>query len=160
MKATYRVSVSAPEEQQKRRCLRLLAMVQELHKAGYQLIRIAPGLAPSGCYWRCLVTTADNIRANGWEPVNWESGIARYSSGDEDMYFGWRDAPGKTARELAQAFLERFPDIGKRGAGWDWMYAGWYVTMLGAAEAGDFPVFYADHNVDVPACGLPPAPQV
>lgn len=116
-------------------------------------------MAPSGCYWRCHITSSDNIRGNGWEPKDWNKGIALYTSGDEDKYFGWSDASGKSARQLASLFVERFPEIASKGAGWDWVYAGWYVAMLGAAEAGDFPVYFADYDVDLPEVGLPPGPQ-
>lgn len=159
MTPTYRVSLAPPADADKRRALRLLGMVHELHKIGYQLLRIVPGMAPSGCYWRCHITSADNVRGNGWEPKDWEEGIALYTSGDEDKYFGWKDAPGKNARLLASLFIERFPAIAAKGSGWDWAYAGWYVTMLGAAEAGEFPVYFADYPVDLPVVGLPPAPQ-
>ena len=166
MKPTYRVSLAPPVDTADRRALRLLLMVLELHKAGYQLLRVATGMSPSGAHWRCHITSADNIRGNGWEPrnceddpKNWGDSIAFYTSGQEDKYFGWEDGPGKSARQLAALFLDRFPAIARRGAGWDWSYAGWYVTMLGAAEAGEFPVFFADYDIDIPIVGLPPAPQ-
>jgi hypothetical protein len=34
----------------------VVEMVHELHKAGYQLLRISPGLSPSGIHWRCPIT--------------------------------------------------------------------------------------------------------
>ena len=39
-----------------RRGTRVIAMVHELHKAGYQRIRIVPGISGSGMHWRCSVT--------------------------------------------------------------------------------------------------------
>jgi hypothetical protein len=41
-------------------------MVHELHKAGYQRIRILPYLSPSGAYWRCTITTSDNVADDGY----------------------------------------------------------------------------------------------
>jgi hypothetical protein len=152
------ISLKPPVETHKRNALRLLAMVLELHKAGFQKLRVVPGMSPSGCHWRCHVTTADNIQENGWEPIDWEHGIAQYTSGDENSYFGWSDSPGKSARELAQMLLDRMPDMARRGAGIDHLYAGWFLTLLGAAEAGEFPVFYADYDIEVPEIGLPPSP--
>ena len=40
---------------------RVLRLVRDLHEQGYQLLRISPGMAPSGCYWRCAVTPKSNI---------------------------------------------------------------------------------------------------
>lgn len=159
MTATYRISLVPPDDAERRCMLRLLAMVLELHKAGYQRLRVVPGMSPSGMHWRCCITSANNVRANGWEPKDWEAGIAVYTSGQKDRYFDWHDGQGKTARQLAAMFLKRFPELARSGAGWDWPYAGWFVTMLGAAEAGDLPVYYADHDVDLPTVGLPPSPE-
>lgn len=152
------ISVTPPADVSLRRSLRVLAMVAELHKAGYQRLRVAAGMSPSGCYWRCHITPADNVGANGWEPRDWESGVATYTSGDEDLYFGWNDAPGKSARQLAQLFLKRFPELAKRGAGRDRPYAGWFVGMLGAAENGRLPIFFADWDLDPVEIEMPPPP--
>ncbi len=158
MAAPQPISVTPPADVSLRRSLRVLAMVAELHKAGYQRLRVAAGMSPSGCYWRCHITSADNVRANGWEPRDWEGGVATYTSGDEDLYFGWKDAPGKSARQLAQLFLERFPELAKRGAGRDRPYAGWFVGMLGAAENGRLPIFFADWDLDPVEIEMPPPP--
>lgn len=156
--AALPISQTPPTDATLRRSLRLLSMVAELHKAGYQRLRIAAGMSPSGCYWRCHITPMDNVLANGWEPLDWANGLASYTTGDEDRYFGWSDAPGKSARQLAQLFLERFPDLARRGTGRDRPYAGWFVGMLGAAESGRLPVFFADWDLDPVDAEMPPPP--
>ncbi|CAO3356568.1 hypothetical protein [Azospirillum melinis] len=153
------VSLSPPTDPAIRWAGRLLAMVGELHKVGYQRLTIAPGMAPSGCHWRCHVTPAGNVAANGWEPLDWSRQVASYSTGQEDRYFGWEDSAQDSARHLAAKFVERFPEIARDGQGADWAYAGWYVAMLGGAEHGTFPVFFADYPVEEIARGrLPPPP--
>lgn len=137
----------------------VLAMVHELHKAGYQGLRISAGLAPSGCHWRCEITTADNIADNGWEILKDGPDVAAYTTADEGRYFGWADAAGATPRDLAGMFVARFPGIATRGAGQDWPYAGWLVSVLGAVERGRVPIFYADHDLEEQALPLPPAPR-
>ncbi|KXV06423.1 hypothetical protein CR51_11930 [Caballeronia megalochromosomata] len=59
------VSHEAAQQPALRRAVRLLAAVHELHKAGYQRLRISAGMAPSGMHWRCYLTSADNIREDG-----------------------------------------------------------------------------------------------
>jgi len=71
-----------------------------------------------------------------------------YTSGSENEYFEWKDRTEATARQLADTFVERFSDIAEAGKGWDWLYAGWFVEMLGVAEAGYFPYVYADYEVE------------
>ena len=69
---------------------------------------------------------------------------AKYTSADENNYFGWTDAASSTVQELAQKFLERFPRLVQAAHARDWEYAGWFVEMLGMAEQDDFPMAYAD----------------
>jgi hypothetical protein len=42
-----------------RRAVRVLSMVGELHKQGYQRLRVRPYMAPSGTAWRCTIAAAD-----------------------------------------------------------------------------------------------------
>jgi hypothetical protein len=144
-KRMQQVVIAPLPEAYKRRALRVLAMVHELHKAGYQRLRICPGISISGCYWRCAVTSASNIlKTHGAMLKNDDGQVALYSSGQDNEYFGWSDAKTDTARELATKFIERFPIIASAGLADDWNYAGWYVRMLGFAERGEFPAAYAD----------------
>lgn len=137
-------------------------MVHELHKAGYQRIRFISGMAPSGVHWRCSITHAGNITADGLrlrEPGD-PSLVASYSTGAGDRYFDWPDAPGRSARELGMMFLERFPHVAEKGTGRDWAYAGWLTEMLGRAERDHgLPVFFADYPLDPSPADLPPKPD-
>ncbi len=128
-----------------RRCQRVLAMVHELHKRGYQRLRIMPGMSPSGAHWRVNITPKSNIlRSHGAMALDFDRQSAHYTSADSNTYFGWQDAQGDTARDLAAKFLERFPELAAAGQGSDWEYAGWYVEMLGMAEKGALPISYDD----------------
>lgn len=127
-----------------RRKLRVLRMVHELHKLGYQRIRVVPGMASTGLHWRCDVTHAANISSEHGAKLAHDRDLAVYSSGQDNAYFGWTDAKQDHAYELADKFVVRFPDIARLGQGLDWAYAGWFVQMLGFAERGEFPLAYTD----------------
>ena len=132
-------------EAPQRRALRILRLVHELHKQGCQLLRIVPGMSPSGCYWRCAITPRSNIlRSHGAMLGDNERLVAHYTSGQDNEYFGWTDAAQDDVQQLAMKFTERFGDIVAASRGDDWNYAGWYVRMLGYAERELFPVLYAD----------------
>ena len=139
------ISVELEPQPEIRRARLVLLMLHELHKAGYQRLRIAPGMAASGCYWRCAITPITNIlKTHGAMLRDSSTDAAHYSTGMQNKYFRWEDAQKDTARQLAAKFIERFPDIVQKGFGRDWEYAGWYVEMLGLAENGHLPVAYAD----------------
>jgi hypothetical protein len=100
-----------------------------------------------------MITPASNIlRTHGAHLASWDVDkrlIAVYSSATTgDEYFGWTDRKGASALELANTFLERFPEICESSPGLDWAYAGWFVEMLGLAERGWFAEIYADYEVD------------
>ena len=57
-----------------RRCQRVLAMVHELHKRGYQRLRIMPGMSPSGMY---LAMQRDAAIEHTREP--WSDGARPFS---------------------------------------------------------------------------------
>lgn len=128
-----------------RRAARVLSMVHELHKLGFQRLRIVPGMAPSGAAWRCTITHRGNIlRSHGALAGVWQHDAPTYSSAMGNEYFGWSDAHRDTARVLAHKFLGRFPDHASPGRGEDFEYAGWFCTVLAAAERGVLPVAYDD----------------
>jgi hypothetical protein len=142
-----------------RRAVRVLAMVGELHKRGYQNLRVMPFLSPSGGYWRCyigpvilfyrnhgaiLFETKMAAQCDGDAQAT--AMVARYSTGDGNRYFGWSDAEQTTARLLADKFLERFRTLAVCGQGEDFAYAGWHQRMLGLAEGGWLPVVFSDYN--------------
>ncbi len=130
---------------QLRRALRVLRLVHELHKQGYQLLRICPGMSPSGCHWRCAVTPRTNIlETHGAMLVNDDVLTARYTSGQDNEYFSWTDAKHDTVQQLAEKFVVRFGEICRASKGDDWTYAGWYVRMLGFAEQEMLPISYFD----------------
>lgn len=148
-----------------RAALRLLNMVHELHKVGYQRLRIASGLSPTGCHWRCKILPADYVQRNGWKPLaalqsrlDSEELSAGYTTGQGADFFRWGDTEHKTPRQLATKFVARFPHLAEAGIGLDWGYAGWFTWMLGNAEAGHLPVFFAEWEVENSKEMRPPPP--
>ncbi len=129
-------------------CIKVLEMVAVLHRRGYERLRIEPGMAPSGMYWRCGVTHAGNMDpANGALCVT--SGgpeMALYTSGMEGRIFDWDDAPSLDTEQLADRFLLEFPEICKLGQGEDPEYVAWYELMLSFVRTGGLPYAYDDYG--------------
>jgi hypothetical protein len=162
-----RISLDPSKIEQVRRATRVIAMVHELHKAGYQRIRIHPGISPSGAHWRCNVTYSSNVESDGFSirVFDLEDGhVAPYTSADGALYFGWKDGASLNARQMAQRFLQTFPFIAERGIGRDWPYAGWLTDVLGRAEQGrreGLVTLYANYPLEreIIAVWQPPAPS-
>lgn len=111
-------------------------MVSELHKMGYQCLRIMPYMHPLA--WRLAVGPRGCFSKANTANLSGEqlSTLPVFSSAGS--YFDWSDADPDNARALAEKFVSRFPDVANRGLGRDWAYAGWLSELLGVLERGDF----------------------
>lgn len=152
-----KVSTNSPSDQVVKRGGRLLSAIHELHKAGYQRLRISAGWSADGSEWRCILLPASMTGVNGWQPHgDWPE----YLSSQGKEYFGWRDCESDDARALANKILERFQDLVTASFGSDWAYAGWFTEMIGIAEHGELPAFYRNglalKQCEVGAMQLPP----
>ena len=114
-----------------------------------------PFMAPSGAAWRCWIGPETLFYRNhgaflcdtDFHEMQSISLIARYTSGDENHYFGWQDAEHDDARSLADKFLVRFIKLAGQGEGWSYAYAGWYQRLLGLADRGWMPVVLSDDDI-------------
>jgi hypothetical protein len=136
-----------------RRAVRLLAMVGELHKRGYQRLRVMPYFGPTG-HWRCAIAPVFLFHRNHGAILREPDGsdaqeatlIARHSGADGNHYFEWDDARTDDARSLADKFVGRFLLLSSLGQDWDYEYAGWYLRLLGYAERGWLPYVFAEYE--------------
>jgi hypothetical protein len=126
----------------------LLLMVAELHRLGYQRLRIVPGVAPSGLYWRCTLASAAHFSDQHGARIASQGPVARYSTGQARAYFDWPDAADDTPEQLARKFLARFPEIAAQSQGADAAYAEWYAEMLRLTEPDGAPIAYADWELE------------
>ena len=161
------MTIPRSDEDGVRYCRRLLYMVSELHDMGYQQLRIAPAVAPSGLFWRLSICAAANTRPDHGAEMKDFDGGAHYSSGAGDEYFGWLDTVDDSAAELAEKFVERFPELATEGRGDDPDYVRWYKEMLERTEpdgllyvSADWPtprdhmiLFHGSRDIEIP---LPP----
>lgn len=141
-----------------RRAVRVLAMIGELHKLGFQRLRFHT--QDRGIGLRLYVTTTDKIRQDHGAIMITDQGSVLYVSGMGNKYFDWTDATADNARQLAAKFMIRFPELVEQGRGLDLSYAGWYQYMLGLAERGYFPIIYDEYSsTDGPYINLINAPD-
>lgn len=153
----HHISLTPSSDASVRRATRVFAMVHELHKAGYQLLRVCFGTSADGGTWRCSLLSARHVNLDGWTPRQGISAL-RYESDGAHPFFGWRDASGKTARELAFCLLERQPRFMATCLGRDWAYAGWLTELLGPAENGLVPALYGGFEFELHQTWLPAPP--
>lgn len=104
---------------------KLLFMVRELHKLGFEKLRIVPSLSPSGLYWRCeFVSDTEKIVVSNW--------IDELEGGNsQEIKF--------TPQELADLFVNKKFDFLEKCKGINKQYVEWYSEMLHTLKEGELP---------------------
>ena len=108
---------------------RLMAMMRELHKAGYQRLYLYSWPKPSGLHWRWHLFTGPRQ----WMQRSWREGW--YGSGAEynlNPVLGWGDAPGASAHELVSSLARFDPQGLSRALGRDEDHSQWFASVCEA----------------------------
>jgi hypothetical protein len=108
---------------------RLMAMVRELHKAGYQRLYLYSWPKPSGMHWRWHLFTGQR----NWMQRAWREGW--YGSGADYNFnpvMGWGDSPGETTEELASTLARFDPQGLSQALGRDDDHTEWFDAVCAA----------------------------
>ena len=100
---------------------------------GYERLRLAPGMAPSGMYWRYAIVPVSKMSRGHGARVGKSYHHGEYPFGslfEGQETVGWGDHRLTTPRELAIIFLEKFSSVAESGRGSDAEYVRWYRDML------------------------------
>jgi hypothetical protein len=153
-------------------CRLLLLTVAELHRRGYEQLRIAPYMSASAMHWRCRIVPKRVTRqGHGAVLANDVSDPLTYSSGSAFAFFNWGDCARCNPCELADRFVGAFRDLVADAHGADSEYAMWFRSMLTATEPlgivyafgeyeGATDTLYVAGECDVRAVALPPPGEV
>lgn len=145
---------------------RLMGMVRELHRAGYERLYLYSWPKASGLHWRWHLFTG----VRNWMQRPWREGW--YGSGADYNFnpvMGWGDAPGASASALASALAQADPQGLAQALGRDEDHTAWFAAacdLLGpeyayslnrdrtATQDDGVPVIAVKRTV-VPYAGLP-----
>jgi hypothetical protein len=105
---------------------RLMAMVRQLHRAGYQRLYLYSWPKASGLHWRWHLFTGPRQ----WLQRPWREGW--YGSGADYNFnpvLGWGDAPGASTDELIQALARFDPQGLAQALGRDEDHTNWFEAV-------------------------------
>ena len=125
-----------------RRMARIFRMVVELHKIGYQGLRIYPQIHHDRFH---LLPSLFITHPRSFGIVaDWSFLLGINSDTSQELmtvYHPWDDQiQGKNARELADDFIRQYPLIAQLAMVYDYEYAGWFEALTGEVEDGLRPV--------------------
>ncbi|MFC8683115.1 O-acetyl-ADP-ribose deacetylase [Microbacterium ureisolvens] len=117
--------------------VRILQGVRDLHRRGYHTLRAWTGVAPSGLFWRAVLTDA----AHPDDPA------IHYTSGNEAQFAAGTVDAMSTPREAAELIRGALPRLEVTNDAPD--YAAWFAGLLAAVEPEHaLPVAFADYFDD------------
>lgn len=120
----------------------IIMMLDNLHKRGYEQLRILPGLAPSGCSWRWMIYPKVMMKDNAY--------LEQHS---DYMYF---ECPcgstgemktGKDINLLADEFIELYEPYVSIADGEDVEYMEWYQQIVEMVKENNVPIAFADFPI-------------
>ncbi|TFW15623.1 L-asparaginase [Massilia arenosa] len=112
---------------------RLMQMVRQLHRAGYQRLYLYSWPKPSGLHWRWHLFTGQRE----WLQRSWREGW--YGSGADYNFnpvMGWGDSPGATTDELVHTLAKFDPQGLAQALGRDEDHARWFEEVCEALLPG------------------------
>ena len=118
--------------------VRILQGVRELHRRGFHTLRVRPGVAPSGMYWRVWLTDAADPASS-----------IRYTSGAESEFAGGVVEATTRPADVAELILRALPGLSATHDAP--RYAEWFEGLLARVEPEHrLPVSFADYFDDRP----------
>lgn len=110
---------------------KLLFMVKELHKSGFENLRIVPSVSPSGLSWRCefITNKGELYHASDW--------ISRFEEDKKEI----KHSP----QELADIFLRENLNFLNKCKGDNNKYVQWYKTMIESLKDNELPYAFSDY---------------
>jgi hypothetical protein len=131
----------------------VLEAIAVLHTKGFELLRIQPGMIPSGAHWRVKIGPASWFETH--RPMlrdEFRRLAPVHSTFYGRKFFGWEDAARDDAGQLANRVQERFATIINESAGHDQGYVRWYRDMLDSTKP--MGLLYAFADWGIPGDGL------
>lgn len=127
---------------------RLMAMMRELHKAGYERLYLYNWPKPSGMHWRWHMFTGPRH----WMQRSWREGW--YGSGADynlNPVLGWGDAPAASTSDLISSLAKFDPHGLAQAIGRDEDHTKWFAAICDALLPNyTFSLGWDQHNGSLP----------
>ncbi len=114
---------------------KILYVAGNLHKKGYQNLRIVPSLSPSGLSWRCSFVTYKEGRIVNVYASNWIQGFDKINDKEIEL----------NIEELTNLFIEKENDFLQNCKGKNEEYVKWFERVLQNLKEEELPYAYAEY---------------
>jgi len=115
---------------------KVLFIACELHKRGYEKLRVVPSVAPTGLAWRCQFVAFSYGKKHEFIASNW---VSRFS------YFDDKEIKYSTPK-LADIFEEENTDFLAICKGESREYVEWFSGLVSQLREGELPYAFEDYG--------------
>lgn len=125
--------------------MRVLRLLQELHRRGHRRSRLHCGWSPNGMAWRYGIAPLREFDPDGlhMREDRYPGRAFKSTRGDGPIL----DLPGSermSTEDLADLFTRTFRRVAREGRGADVAYARWLDGLVAACEPDGIPIMYAE----------------
>ncbi len=127
---------------------RIMEMVGELHKCGYESLYLDSVMAPHGMSWRYQIGAMRDGRwpsTDCWTHAGGQRCVEGSVGGGRDQRIPWADVHD-TVTVLAEKFVAVYPSLVYFGSVRNREYAGWYAEMLRLTAPDGVLIFWCDYG--------------
>lgn len=114
---------------------KILFVASELHRRGYENLRVVPSVAPTGLAWRCMFVVPSGEKNISIPISNWIWGFM-HDKNDEITL---------SIQELADLLEKENMDFLAKCRGENREYVEWFGNMLSKLQEGELPYAFADY---------------
>lgn len=118
----------------------IVMLVHELHKRGYEQLRLFPGMSPSGMSWRWELYP--KVMMGGDNGFERHSGYIQFECLRSST--GESRPKGRDLIDVDQV-LKEHAEFFEKAKGEDKAYVEWFQQIVDHAEKDDFPIAYCDY---------------
>jgi len=114
---------------------KILFVARELHKRGYEKLRVEPSISPTGLAWRCsFFVIVEEIKKS----IIVSSWIGK-------LFMDENNKIEQSLQELTDLFEIEYKDFLLLCKGENCEYVKWYSEMLEKLQEGELPYAYSDY---------------
>lgn len=124
----------------------LFRAVANLHKQGYEQLRVFPSMSPSGMYYRLTLAPKKYFSRDGLVVNKVHDGLILYYSDSQGRkYFGWDIPENLSSEQVAEEIIKRNPDLIADSNKEDKEYVLWFQNVMEKVEQNIFPIAMDDY---------------
>ena len=123
----------------------IIMAVDELHKQGYEQLRLLPGMSPNGCAWRWNIYPRCTMGRNNFFECNGYGEVVIYNVSNIPHGSTNQTKSGIAISDVVNALKILFPDVIEKGHQPDQKYVEWFKYIVEGAKQDQYVIAFGEY---------------